>query len=487
MMIQPATHLNFIGGRWVEPLTGQYRDDRNPADTDDLIGRVPSSTREDVERAVAAAREAYPAWRDLIPLRRGGILAKAAALVRDRLEELSTLFTREEGKPIKEARAEVARAADIFEYFAGETARIAGETLPSARSGVFLYTVREPLGVVGVITPWNFPIAIPAWKIAPALACGNTLVFKPASQTAVLALRLAEILADAGLPAGVLNVVVGSGGGPGEALVRHEGVAGLSFTGSTEVGLRVYETGAGRGAKVQCEMGGKNPLVVLGDADLDAAIPLILESAFSGTGQKCTAASRLIVEERIRDRLVELLIARTRALRAGNGLDPEVFVGPLVDEGQLQRVLSYVARGIREGAALACGGERLAGPGYDRGFFLSPAVFTDVRPEMTIAREEIFGPVLTVMTASDFEEALHLANGSAYGLCAGIVTRDLSKALQFVRRVEAGLVVVNLPTVGVEFQAPFGGTKASGTGFKEQGRAAVEFYTHTKTAGIHYT
>ncbi len=402
------------------------------------------------------------------------------------MEDLATLFTREEGKPIREARAEVARAAAIFGYFAGETTRLAGETLPSGRPEVFLYTLREPLGVAGLITPWNFPIAIPAWKIAPALACGNTVVFKPATQAAIIGLELVEALEHAGLPSGVLNTVVGPGTEVGEALVRDQTVVAVSFTGSTTAGLNVYDAAARRGARAQCEMGGKNPLIVLADADLDQAVSLAVEGAFSGSGQKCTATSRLVVERPVIDDFVSRLIERTSSLRVGSGLDPDVDVGPLVDERQLQTVLNFVAAGIADGATLVCGGKRLSGGAYDHGYFVAPTVFSGAQPEMTIAQEEIFGPVVTVLAAEDFVDAVRLANNTRYGLSAGIVTKDLSKALRFVRGVEAGLVTVNLPTVGVEFQAPFGGMKASGTGFKEQGRAALEFYTHTKTVAMSY-
>jgi len=475
---------NLVGGAWRPSASGEYFEDRNPAAVDEVVASFPVSTAEDVRAAVDAASEAFRSWSREPPMRRGAYLLKAAAIVRSRLEEITRDFVREEGKPIREARAEVVRAAEILEYFAGEGIRMAGETLPSSRPGVFLYTRRRPLGVVGIITPWNFPMAIPAWKVAPALVTGNTVVLKPASQAPLSPWHLVNALQEAGLPPGVVNFVTGPGPSVGTALIEHPTVKAISFTGSTEVGTRVYQAGSARVVRVQCEMGGKNPLVVLADADLDLAVTLAIEGAFSGTGQKCTATSRVIVEQPLYTPFLSRLVEATRALAVGDPLEESTFVGPMVDQSQLNRVLEYVQLGQREGARLLCGGHRLTDRGLGRGYFVAPAVFGDVTPDMRIAQEEIFGPVVAVMPARDFNEAVALANRTLYGLSASIVTQSLARAHAFTEEVEAGLVMVNLPTVGVEYQAPFGGTKASGTAFKEQGKAAVDFYTEIRTIAM---
>jgi aldehyde dehydrogenase (NAD+) len=477
-------HHNLIGGAWRPAASGEYFEDRNPAKTDEVVALFPKSGAEDVRAAVDAAAAAFEGWSRELAVRRGSYLLKAGAIIRSRLEDITRDFVREEGKPIKEARGEVLRAAEILEYFAGEAVRVAGETLPSSRPGVFLYTLRRPLGVVGIITPWNFPIAIPTWKLAPALACGNTAVLKPASQAPLSLWHLVNALHEAGLPAGVVNFVTGPGSTVGSALIEHPAVKAISFTGSTEIGTRVYQTGSQRTARVQCEMGGKNPLIVLADADLDVAVRLTLEGAFSGTGQKCTATSRVIVEQPLYDAFVARLVDATKKLSVGDPLDEQTFVGPAVDESQMNKVLEYVAVGQREGAELLCGGARLSAGGLEHGYFIAPAVFGRVAPDMRIAQEEIFGPVVGVIPARDFDDAVALANRTQFGLSAGIVTGSLQKAHAFTDRIEAGLVMVNLPTVGVEYQAPFGGIKASGTAFKEQGKVAVEFYTDVRTIAM---
>lgn len=477
---------NFIGGEWVPAADGQVAEDRSPADVEQVVAVVPRSSAEDVRRAVEPARRAFAAWRRTSAVARGEILFRAAAIVRSRAEAIARLLTREEGKPIGESRAEVLRAAQILEYFGGEGPRLAGETLPSARPGVFLYTLREPLGVVGVITPWNFPIAIPAWKMAPALVAGDTVVFKPASQAPATGLELVKALAEAGLPAGVLNAVVGPGAEVGQALLEAEGVRAISFTGSTATGTRLYEDATRRGLRCQCEMGGKNPLVVLADADLDLAVEIALDGAYRSAGQKCTATSRIIVERPVARAFTERFVERARALRVGDPLDEATYVGPVVDRGQMESILGYIRAGVREGARLILGGHRLEQGPLARGFYVAPTVFVDVRSDMTLAQEEIFGPVVAILEAADFDEAVRLANETRYGLSASVCTRDLSKAHRFVAEVEAGVVGVNVPTAGVEFQAPFGGTKASGTPFKEQGRVAVDFYTQLKTVALQY-
>ncbi|HEY8486461.1 MAG TPA: aldehyde dehydrogenase family protein, partial [Limnochordales bacterium] len=451
-MSQPSAiprYHNFIAGRWVPARSQAVMEDRSPADWSDQVAWVASSDETDVQEAVAAALEAFPAWRARSPLARGEVLLRAAAILRGRVEEIARLFSREEGKPIGESRAEVVRAAQILEFFGGEGARLAGETLPSARSEVFLFTLREPLGVVGIITPWNFPIAIPAWKLAPALVAGNTVVFKPASQAPVTGLMLVQALVEAGLPPGVLNVVLGSGGVVGKALAESPHLQAVSFTGSTAVGSRLYREVTGRGLRCQCEMGGKNPLVVLADADLEMAVQLALDGAYRSAGQKCTATSRIIVERPVARAFTEKFVQAAGALKVGHPLEEDTYVGPVVDQQQMETILSYIRQGVEEGAQLVLGGRRRTEPPLERGFYVEPTVFTGVTPEMTIAQEEIFGPVAAILEAADFEDAVRLANATRYGLSASICTRNLSLAHRFIRQVEAGVVGVNLPTAGV--------------------------------------
>jgi acyl-CoA reductase-like NAD-dependent aldehyde dehydrogenase len=462
---------NLIGGRWVDG-TRQF-ENRNPADTRDLVGHFAAGTPDDMTAAIAAAREAFPSWAALPAPARGAMLFKAE-------------MTREEGKTLGEARGEVRRSINIFRYFGGEGARLPGLLAPSERERVFAFALRKPLGVVGLVTPWNFPSAIPAWKLAPALLAGNTVVLKPASGAPLSSWRLVEALVEAGVPGGVVNFVAGSGGALGGALVDGDGVRAISFTGSCGVGALLYERAVQRRLRVQLEMGGKNPTVVLADADLDRAVADTVNGAFASTGQKCTATSRVIVEAAVHDRFVERLVERTRSLKVGDGMDPKTDVGPAIDQHQLDTVLGYVGRGVREGARLLCGGERLTRPPLDHGFFVEPAVFADVDERMSIAQEEIFGPVLAVMKAADFDDAVRIANGVAFGLSASVQTRELSRAFEFINRIEAGLVTVNLPSAGVEYQLPFGGSKDSSVGPKEQGPHALDFYTDWKTVYLRY-
>lgn len=478
------TYKNFIGGRWTESRSGEVFPDINPANTDDVVGHFQKSNADDIKAAIEAAEAALPAWSALPAPTRGEILFKAADILRSRVEEIARLFTREEGKPIGEARAEVIRAAQILEFFGGEGSRMAGETLPSARREVFLFTIRQPLGVVAIITPWNFPIAIPAWKIAPALVAGNTVVFKPASLAPLTGLKLVEVLVEAGLPEGVLNFVTGPGSLAGSAMLQHPSIRAVSFTGSTEIGCQVYAEASKRTLRCQCEMGGKNPLVILDDCDLEKAVDLTVEGAFRATGQKCTATSRVIVQRSILQPYLDRLVEKTRTLKVGDGLEEDTYIGPLVDEPALQKVLRYIEVGKREGARLLFGGRRLTEGAYGKGYFVEPTIFADVKNEMTIAREEIFGPVVGIITVDSFEEAVKVANDTMYGLSASIVTRSINKAIRFMRMAEVGIVGVNVPTAGVEYQAPFGGTKASGSGWKEQGKVALDFYTEIKTVAI---
>jgi len=471
---------NYIDGQWV--AGNQYQANINPSDLSDVIGEYAQADAAQVDAAIAAARKAFPAWSA------GGIQARADALekvgleILARREELGTLLAREEGKTLPEAIGEVARAGNIFKFFAGECLRQAGEVLQSVRPGVSVEVTREPLGVIGLITPWNFPIAIPAWKIAPALAYGNCVVIKPADLVPGCAWAIAEIISRAGFPAGVFNLVMGKGREVGEALVNDTRVDGISFTGSVGVGRGIAAACVNRGAKVQLEMGGKNPQVILDDADLDTAVELATQSAFYSTGQRCTASSRLIVTEGIYDRFVAAMVERIGKIKVGSALEKGIDVGPVVSQAQLDQDLSYIALGKQEGARLACGGEHVSCG--SEGYFLAPTLFVDATADMRISREEIFGPVASVVRVKDYDEALAMANDTEFGLSAGICTTSLKYANHFKRHAQAGMVMVNLPTAGVDYHVPFGGRKGSSYGPREQGRYAQEFYTTVKTTYV---
>jgi len=475
-----AVHQNYIGGAWAQ--AGEPAPNINPSNLADVVGEYARASEAEVRAAIAAARSAFPAWS------RGSIQGRADALDRigneilGRKDELGILLSREEGKTKPEGIGEATRAGYLFKFFAGEVLRQAGEVLPSVRPGIKVEITREPVGVVGIITPWNFPIAIPAWKIAPALAYGNCVVFKPADLVPGCAWALAEIIARAGLPAGVFNLVMGRGSVVGEILSNDSGVDAISFTGSAAIGRRVAQNCAARLAKVQLEMGGKNPQVVLDDADLDTAVNVSLQSAFFSTGQRCTAASRLIVTQGIHDRFVSALTAKMKTLKVDDALKEGTDIGPVVDSKQLEQDLHYIALGRKEGARLAAGGERLKRAA--EGFYLEPALFVDTAPQMSINRDEIFGPVASVIRVQDYEEALAVANDTPYGLSSGIATTSLKHAEHFKRNSAAGMVMVNLPTAGVDYHVPFGGRKGSSYGPREQGRYAVEFYTAVKTAYV---
>jgi alpha-ketoglutaric semialdehyde dehydrogenase len=475
-----AVHQNYINGAWAE--AGEPASNINPSNVADIVGEYARANEPQVRAAIAAARAAFPAWA------RGSIQARADMLDRigneilARKEELGVLLSREEGKTKPEGIGEAMRAGYLFKFFAGEVVRLAGEVLPSVRPGIKVEITREPVGVVGIITPWNFPIAIPAWKIAPALAYGNCVVFKPADLVPGCAWALAEIIARAGVPAGVFNLVMGRGSVVGEILSTAPEVDAVSFTGSAAVGRRVAQNCAARLAKVQLEMGGKNPQVVLDDADLDIAVNVSIQSAFFSTGQRCTAASRLIATAGIHDRFVKALTEKMRALKVDDALKDGTDIGPVVDPQQLKQNLHYIELGRKEGAKLVTGGERLKRGA--EGYYLEPALFTDTTAQMTINREEIFGPIASVIRVKDYEEALAVANDTPYGLSSGIATTSLKYAEHFKRNSAAGMVMVNLPTAGVDYHVPFGGRKASSYGPREQGRYAVEFYTAVKTAYV---
>jgi len=471
---------NYIDGQWV---TGKnYQANINPSDLSDVIGEYAQADAAQVEAAITAARKAFPAWSTSGIQARADALEKVGLEILARREELGALLAREEGKTLPEAIGEVARAGNIFKFFAGECLRQAGETLQSVRPGVSVEVTREPLGVIGLITPWNFPIAIPAWKIAPALAYGNCVVIKPADLVPGCAWAIAEIISRAGFPAGVFNLVMGKGREVGEAIVNDKRVDGVSFTGSVGVGRGIAATCVGRHAKVQLEMGGKNPQIILDDADLNTAVELATQSAFYSTGQRCTASSRIIVTEGIYDRFVEAMIERIKKIKVGSALEQGVDVGPVVSEAQLEQDLRYIEIGKEEGARLACGGERVKCG--TEGYFLAPTLFVDSTADMRISREEIFGPVANVVRVKDYDEALAMANDTEFGLSAGICTTSLKYANHFKRHSQAGMVMINLPTAGVDYHVPFGGRKGSSYGPREQGRYAQEFYTTVKTTYI---
>lgn len=475
----PIELTHFIGGEAVKSETPN--ESRNPSDTDDVVARFPAGGRVEVDAAVQAARSAFPAWAEVSPEVRSDLLDRIGSLIMTRAPDLGRLLAREEGKTVAEGTGEVMRAARIFKFFAGEALRRHGQTLDSTRPGIEVSTYREAIGVCGLITPWNFPIAIPAWKAAPALAFGNTVVLKPASPTPAIAHALAAIIHEAGCPAGVFNLVLGEGG-VGSAIVEHEDVDAVSFTGSQLVGSRVAEAAIRRQARVQMEMGGKNPLVVLNDADLDRAVAIAIDGGFFATGQRCTASSHIIVESDIHDRFVAALVERAGSLKVGHALDPETQVGPAVSQTQLEQNVRYVEIAVSDGGRLATGGQALAlaTPGH----YMAPTVIADTEPAMRINREEVFGPVVSTVRVANYDEALEIANQGEFGLSAGIVTNSLKHARDFRRHVRAGMVMVNLPTAGVDYHVPFGGTRKSSYGPREQGFAAVEFYTQTKVAYI---
>ena len=483
---QVETHKNYLGGQWLDSNSGQTYTITSPASKSTVLGAFQFSTAEDADQAVAAAQEALSGWAATPAPARAQVLYRALDILSKRSEEIARTITIEEGKPLADARGEVRRAMNIIEYAAGEGRRMFGYTTPSELPSTMAYTVRRPLGVVAIITPWNFPIAIPAWKLAPALICGNTVVLKPASATPLSAVKLVEVFEAAGLPPGVLNLITGPGASVGNALVESPQVRGVSFTGSTEIGTEIYSAGARLLKKMQCEMGGKNAVILLADADLDKAMVGIVQGAFGSTGQRCTATSRVIVEEGIYDQFMDQLLDRTAKLKIGDGLDPEVDISPLSSESQLQKVMEYIGIGTEEGARLAYGGHALSDGAYSQGYYVEPTIFTEVTPDMRIAQEEIFGPVLTVFRAEDLDEAVRISNNVQFGLSSSVYTRDLPRAFRYINTVEAGMVHVNAPTLGGEVHLPFGGLKSSGVGQREQGVEAVDFFSEVITVYIDY-
>ncbi|NIK68053.1 alpha-ketoglutaric semialdehyde dehydrogenase GucD [Paenibacillus sp. BK720] len=475
---------NYINGAWTSPLSGKQIPSINPAKKREVIGQVPDSNAADLDNAVAAAEGARAFWRKLTGAQRGALLFKAADLLEARQEEIGRMMTREMGKTLPEAKGETVRGAAILRYYAGEGMRKIGDVIPSTDAEALMFTTRVPLGVVGVISPWNFPVAIPVWKMAPALIYGNTVIWKPATETAVTASLVMQCFHDAGFPAGAVNMIVGSGSVVGSGIASHNGVHGVTFTGSNEVGKRVGQAALARGAKYQLEMGGKNPVIVAADADLELAVEATISGGLRSTGQKCTATSRVIVVSDVYEVFREKLVAKVAELRVGDGLQEGIWLGPCANESQFETVMSYIGKGKEEGARLLVGGERPSQPELADGFYVTPAVFDDVKPDMAIAQEEIFGPVLSLIRVESLDEAIRVANNTDFGLSASIYTRNIGNILTFVQDMEAGLVRVNAETAGVELQAPFGGMKQSSSHSREQGQAAIEFFTSIKTVFI---
>jgi len=486
-MPSTRTYQNFIGGEWVASRTGKTFENLNPADIRDLVGIFQRSGKEDVSDAVCAAKQAFEKWRLVPAPRRAEIIFRAGQLLAERKEQYARDMTREMGKVLKETRGDVQEAIDTAYYMAGEGRRLFGTTVPSELPNKFAMAVRMPLGVCAMITPWNFPMAIPSWKLLPALVAGNTCVIKPAQDTPLSCLNLVQTLADAGLPAGVVNLITGFGSETGAPLLEHPEVRAVSFTGSSEVGRQVGQTAARAFKACSLEMGGKNAIIVLEDANLELALDGAVWGAFGTTGQRCTAASRIIAEQGIYEEFLRRLVERARALRVGGGLDESVDMGPQINERQVETSESYVEAGCREGADLAWGGKRLRQGAYSHGWFFEPTIFAGVRPHMRIAQEEIFGPIVSLLPCDGLEHAVEISNNVVYGLSSSIYTRDVNRAFRAMRDLDAGITYVNAPTIGAEVHLPFGGTKATGNGHREGGLGAIEFFTQWKSIYVDYS
>src|SRR5882724_4995608 len=484
---QTKVYKNFIDGEWVNSASGDTFENLNPADTRDVVGIFQRSGQADVDAAVDAAKRAYAKWRLVPAPHRAEIIFRASEMLLERKEEYSRDMTREMGKVIKETRGDTQEAIDTGYFMAGEGRRLFGPTVPSELKNKFAMAIRQPVGVCGMIAPWNFPMAIPSWKIFPALVCGNTCVIKPAEDTPLSTLNFVRTLADAGVPKGVINVVTGHGPEVGMPIVEHKDVRAISFTGSSEVGRLIGQTAAKSFKHCSLELGGKNPMIVLEDANLDLAIEGGLWGAFGTTGQRCTATSRIIVQKGIYAEIVERYVERAKKLRVGNGLDEATDMGPAVNESQLKTDLSYVEIGKSEGAKLKCGGNRLDRGEYQYGWFMEPTVFIDVDPKMRIAQEEVFGPVVSIIACEDLEDAIHIANNIEYGLSSSLYTKDVNKAFSAIRDLEAGITYINAPTIGAEVHLPFGGVKATGNGHREGGIGAIDFYSEWKSVYVDYS
>ena len=482
----PERFQNYIGGKWTDAATTDTFESVNPARRSDVIGRFPASSEDDVNRAAEAANSAFREWSRKPAPQRGEILRRIGDLLTKRKDEIAFEMTREMGKPFVETRGDVQEAIDTAYYAASETRRLFGHTVPSELPSKFNMTIRRPIGVVGVITAWNFPVAVPTWKIFPALASGNTVIFKPSDDAPHTGMLLVHVLIDAGVPEGVINLVQG-GGAVGAALVNHPKVPAITFTGSSETGAKIGAICGRMHKRFSMEMGGKNPQIVLDDADLDLAVEGVLWGAFGTTGQRCTATSRLILHESIHDDMVERVVERARNLRLGYGNEEGVEVGPLINQAGLDKVTKYLQIGKEEGAEVRLGGNRATGDGLDDGFFFEPTVFVGVKPDMRIAKEEIFGPVLSVFKVSSYDEAVEVANGTRYGLSSSIYTRDVNVAFRAMHDIEAGITYVNGPTIGAEAHMPFGGVKETGNGHREGGWEVFDFYTETKSVYVDYS
>lgn len=480
-------YQNFIGGKWVDALSGRTFENRNPANWDEVLGAFPKSGTEDVQEAVKAARNAFDTWRLTPAPKRGDILRKVGDLMVARKEELARQMTKEMGKVLAETRGDVQEGIDTAYYAATEGRRLFGHTVPSELPDKFNMALRVPIGVAGIVTPWNFPMAIPTWKIFPALLCGNTVVFKPASDTPASATSLVEILMEAGVPEGVVNIVHGGGGEVGMAIVAHPDVDLISFTGSTGVGKKISEVASQTLKRVSLELGGKNAQFVMPDADLDLALDGVLWGAFGTTGQRCTATSRLILHERIHDEFLHMLVKRVEKLTLGDGLQSGVDVGPCVNEGQQKTVESYVQIGLQQGATLAAGGEVPSETHLKKGWFYKPTVFTNVQPDHRIAKEEIFGPVLSVIKTKSLDEGIRILNDTIYGLSSSVYTKDINGAFRAIRDIKAGITYINAPTIGAEAHMPFGGVKQTGNGHREGGWAVYDFFSEWKTVYVDYS
>ncbi len=478
------TYLNYINGEWVASETGKTGVSKNPARKDEVVGTYQLSSSNDFDKAATSARQAQKAWRKLTGNVRGDYLLKAASIMEERIDDIATTMTLEMGKTFPEAKGETARGVAILRYYAGEGMRPVGDVIPSTDSEALMFTTRVPLGVVGVVTPWNFPVAIPLWKMSPALIYGNAVVIKPASETAITCAKVIECLHDAGIPAGVINMVTGSGSLIGPEMASNKNIDAITFTGSNSVGKSLAQTAVARGIKYQLEMGGKNPVIVANDADLDLAVEATISGGLKSSGQKCTATSRVIVQKDVYDEFKEKLLKKVAEITVGDGMDADTWMGPSVNEGQLNTVLSYIEKGKDEGATLLFGGNEVTGKDGLNGYYVEPTVFEGVTSKMVLAQEEIFGPVLALMKVDTMEEALEVANDSEYGLSASIFTTKISNMLSFINEMDAGLVRINEESAGVELQAPFGGMKQSSSHSREQGQAAKEFYTAIKTVFI---
>jgi acyl-CoA reductase-like NAD-dependent aldehyde dehydrogenase len=481
---QVKNFLNYINGEWVSSIRTKVDAAINPANKNEIVGYIQSSTGEDVDRAVAAAKKAQKEWRRLSGAERGDYLYKIANSLEKRLDEVAETMTREMGKTISEAKGETMRGIAILRYYAGEGMRKSGDVIPSTDSKALMFTTRVPLGVVGIISPWNFPVAIPIWKMAPALIYGNTVVIKPAQEAAVTAAKIMESIDEAGIPVGVVNMVTGAGSEVGTAIVNHSDVNGITFTGSNGTGKQIGQAALARGAKYQLEMGGKNPVIIAADADLDLALEGTISGGLRSTGQKCTATSRVFVLAEVYDAFKEKLLEQVKEIKIGNGMEDTTWMGPCASENQMNTILSYIEKGKAEGARLIYGGERYKENGCENGFFVQPTIFEDVTNGMVIAQEEIFGPVLALIKVDTIEEALAQANNVEFGLSASIYSKDIGTIMSFINEIDAGLVRINAETAGVELQAPFGGMKQSSSHSREQGQAAIEFFTAIKTVFI---